>query len=308
MQFIQRSTILFFSVLAGSLSLIATPASSAPTCTTYRQDIRAASRASDPNKAVRLFRKAEQNRACTGLALKKLGRRVAHVFYFKAYADGVTSEKQTHLLNEGLRYGRPWRLLAAAADMAKERKDYGRATSLYAEALDDINDELLHPAPKAPPQKIIAQIHKKAETTRLLAPQYVAHKNRSGESGGLSLGKFRGFEPKATAVPINFEYDAIKFAPNGFRAVRDMLDYLKQQGSPNITLIGHTDERGAKGYNLNLSARRADAVKDWLMNGGYEGRISTKGLGESKSFISDDPGSYTQAERWQLDRRVELVR
>ena len=293
-------------MLAGVFFLKVLPASSAPVCKTVQQNIRTASQATDPNKAAQLYQKAEQDRACTGLGLKRLGRRVAHVFYYKAYVDGVTSDEQVRLLNKGLQYGRPWRLLAALADIAKARKDYGRAASLYAEALDDIRDVKLNP--KAPAPQIIAKIHKKAEAMRMLAPLYVAHKDRSGVPGGLSLNRFRGFEPKATAVPVNFEYDAAKFTSNGFKAVRDMLDYLKQQGSPNITLIGHTDERGADSYNIKLSANRADAVKVWLMKGGYKGRINTKGLGENKSFISDDPGSYTQAERWQLDRRVELVR
>ena len=30
--------------------------------------------------------------------------------------------------------------------------------------------------------------------------------------------------------------------------------------------------------------------------------------GESERFPVDDPAAYTQAQRWQMDRRVELVR
>ena len=49
-------------------------------------------------------------------------------------------------------------------------------------------------------------------------------------------------------------------------------------------------------------------AKDFLAAKGYRGGIRTIGKGKSEPFQPDDPTGYTQQERWQLDRRVELER
>ena len=38
------------------------------------------------------------------------------------------------------------------------------------------------------------------------------------------------------------------------------------------------------------------------------GKIQVVAKGESERFPVDDPGAYTRAQRWQMDRRVELIR
>jgi outer membrane protein OmpA-like peptidoglycan-associated protein len=66
---------------------------------------------------------------------------------------------------------------------------------------------------------------------------------------------------------------------------------------------GFTDSTGSKDYNLELSRRRAESVKDHLVSLGVNGdRISTKGYGERYPVASNDnPGGR------QLNRRVEVT-
>ncbi len=69
-----------------------------------------------------------------------------------------------------------------------------------------------------------------------------------------------------------------------------------------ITIIGHTDNVGTSEYNADLSARRAQAVVDWLIGAGLpEGVATAEGRGETEP-IADNATDEGRA----LNRRVEL--
>ena len=282
------------------------PAAAAIGCPDVQGGIAAASTQADPDLARELYSAAEASGTCSGEALLMMGRNVAYAHYHAAYREGVSDNDRETLLKSALDYGRPWQVLAAAADAHREGRRYAQATALYQEALDDIRDEHLNPI--APPVAVIASIHKKAEETRLLAPHYVSRVDRSGRPGGLSNIRIRGFSVTRTAVPVHFEFDSTAFTPEGREAVKDLLGYLAVAGDPDIELVGHTDERGSDSYNQLLSVRRAEAVRSFMLAAGYGGQVTVSGRGESEPFEADDPDAYSQEERWKLDRRVELRR
>ena len=67
---------------------------------------------------------------------------------------------------------------------------------------------------------------------------------------------------------------------------------------------GHTDATGRTGHNLELSRRRAAAVKHYLVGKGIDtSRLETVGFGESRPIASNE----TALGQGQ-NRRVELVR
>ena len=67
----------------------------------------------------------------------------------------------------------------------------------------------------------------------------------------------------------------------------------------NIRLIGHTDPRGAAGYNDKLGLERAERVKRYLVGQGIDGkRIETSSHGEDQS--SEEPNL------WPRDRHVQV--
>jgi len=85
------------------------------------------------------------------------------------------------------------------------------------------------------------------------------------------------------------------------------LDELAQQLTQNkalrLSIAGHTDNIGSREYNKRLSQRRADAVKQYLVEQGVsEGRITTSALGQQEPVATNQ----TDAGR-QLNRRVKLV-
>lgn len=74
---------------------------------------------------------------------------------------------------------------------------------------------------------------------------------------------------------------------------------------PELTLIrieGHTDSRGDAAYNKDLSQRRADAVRAYLMDRGVEGeRLKAVGFGEERPLRDEET-----PEAWEINRRVDF--
>lgn len=77
---------------------------------------------------------------------------------------------------------------------------------------------------------------------------------------------------------------------------------LLQTNDRRVRLEGHTDERGAREYNMALGERRANAVRDYMtVNGIASYRIETVSYGE------EQPVAYGSGEaNWSQNRRVEL--
>jgi OmpA-OmpF porin, OOP family len=278
----------------------------ADACSRAFEEVKAAKATLDAERAAQSFNRLEDTDPCAGPDMARLGRAVAVLYFQRAYRSTADPAQQRRLVRRGLEYGRPWQLAAWAGDLAMQSKVYKDAAEYYQAALDDIRDAKRNPTP--PDETIIASIHKKAQEASLMSPEYVKRTDRSGEPTGLACPTFRGYEPRRTAVPVQFEYDSVQFTEKGRKALKDMRIYLRRQGDPDIRLIGHTDPRGPEPYNQILSERRANALKAALERRGYQGRIRTSGRGESERFVPDDPGRYTEDERYKLDRRVELER
>ena len=78
---------------------------------------------------------------------------------------------------------------------------------------------------------------------------------------------------------------------------------LNKYPNTNIEIQGHTDSRGTDEYNMALSLRRANAVRDYLASQGIAAtRMTTRGFGESApAYSNDTPEGMAQ------NRRVEFL-
>lgn len=101
---------------------------------------------------------------------------------------------------------------------------------------------------------------------------------------------------------LTFDTNSSKVKP-GFQPEMNRIANVLYQYPQTVVLIeGHTDSRGSEEYNLDLSQRRADAVKNLLaQNGLSTNRIETRAYGESLPVATNE----TESGR-QLNRRVEI--
>jgi OOP family OmpA-OmpF porin len=117
-------------------------------------------------------------------------------------------------------------------------------------------------------------------------------------------------EPVAPAEPrilmtltgVNFKFDSSAIEPESERILDRAVTELNNAGSVDVVIVGHTDSTGTDAYNMALSHRRANAVKDYLVRHGISSsRLSTEGRGESQPVASN----ATREGRYQ-NRRIEF--
>ena len=279
-------------------------------CRGVAEELQSALAARDLDAARRLYGRAWEEAACGDTFRARAGRAVS-VLHARVAQDrmeaGASLASQQEVLERGLDYGRTWPVLALLGDAAHDVRDYGRASTLYQEALTAIDDTAM--TPKPPPRSEIERIFHRAGLSRMLASDYLpSPRTRSGAAGGLAAAAIRGFAVERVPVPITFYTGSAEFTGTGRRAAADMADYLLAQKPARITIAGHTDPRGSEGYNLDLSRQRAEAVARFLREQGFLGRVEVVAKGENERFPAADLNAYTREQRWQLDRRVELIR
>ena len=102
---------------------------------------------------------------------------------------------------------------------------------------------------------------------------------------------------------VYFDYDQSEIKSSARILLEKHATYLSGNPNTSVRLEGHADERGSREYNLALGERRAEAVKNQLINlGVFENQLTTLSYGE------EQPVALEHSERaWRLNRRVEIV-
>ena len=101
---------------------------------------------------------------------------------------------------------------------------------------------------------------------------------------------------------IRFDFDKAEIKPQYRDILNRIAGILMTLKQYSIYVYGYTDDVGTKEYNLKLSARRAQAVRDSLVKAGIKsGVVTTKGFGKS------DPRAKGETpEARSANRRVEI--
>jgi outer membrane protein OmpA-like peptidoglycan-associated protein len=157
--------------------------------------------------------------------------------------------------------------------------------------------------------------------------------SRSGEWGYVQVSVVGGTLPAATSVvapasppsapvastPLAADLDAngksvledvffatasAELAGEDFASLRALADYLSANPDATVVLVGHTDAVGGLDGNMDLSARRAAAVRRYLTDrlSADAARIDARGIG----YLAPRTTNITDAGR-TLNRRVEVV-
>ncbi|HEY1151342.1 MAG TPA: OmpA family protein [Pseudoduganella sp.] len=102
---------------------------------------------------------------------------------------------------------------------------------------------------------------------------------------------------------VLFNTDQAVLTAQGMQTAQRLAEVLRNNPDRSVLVEGFTDSTGTAAHNLELSQRRAEAVRSALMQMGVErSRIDTRGYGEAYPVASNN----TAADR-QLNRRVEIV-
>lgn len=112
---------------------------------------------------------------------------------------------------------------------------------------------------------------------------------------------------KVEAVTIDnillFDFDSAALKEGSADVLNS--SYAKFKGNDavkSVVVTGHTDSQGSEAYNMGLSERRANAVRDYLISQGADAsKLQARGAGESQPAFTND----TKAGR-AMNRRVEF--
>lgn len=103
---------------------------------------------------------------------------------------------------------------------------------------------------------------------------------------------------------VYFEFDKHKLDSDARGLLSANARVMKDNEDVMILVEGHCDERGSEEYNLALGEKRANSVKDYLVDLGVsDTRIQTLSYGEERPAMTGSSESS-----WSLNRRAAFVR
>jgi len=107
---------------------------------------------------------------------------------------------------------------------------------------------------------------------------------------------------------VRFEFDSARLTGSARDTLQDVVETLKAHPDIYVRLGGHTDSIGPAEYNMNLSVRRAESVKDFLIEHGIDPkRLTTRGYGETQPVAPNTkPDGSDNPEGRAKNRRVEI--
>jgi outer membrane protein OmpA-like peptidoglycan-associated protein len=212
-------------------------------------------------------------------------------------------------LEAALKYGNPWNAwdihvkignLRRKLPDANGKLDHAKISLAYDRAVVAIDKA---PASQRPALAEIGRLSRLAYQFEALSATPVTRE------GPFTRDVLRQINVGFVPAPLQFEYDKAELTEAGKVQAQNLLKQLRARDMPQLHLVGHTDPVGSDSYNDDLSIRRAIAVKDFLVAGGYPAsRITTAGRGKRDVALLkiEDRAAFTEEQIHQMLRRVEL--
>jgi peptidoglycan-associated lipoprotein len=101
---------------------------------------------------------------------------------------------------------------------------------------------------------------------------------------------------------VHFDYDRYNIRPDAEQRLMEKVAVLRANPNVRVRIEGHADERGSDEYNLALGLRRANAVRDFLVNYGIDAsRFETVSFGEERPLVR-----ASNEDAWAMNRRAEF--
>jgi outer membrane protein OmpA-like peptidoglycan-associated protein len=187
---------------------------------------------------------------------------------------------------------------AANAQTAAQQRDLAK----QAQSDSEVQAQLARQQAAAEQQKA-AQATQQAEEYRQAREAELAQLQQAlgqiAETRRTAMGLIMTLDSKS----IRFDFDSANIKPEYREILNRIAGVLMTIKGFTIAVYGYTDDIGTQTYNLQLSRRRAEAVRDFLVQTGISPTImSAKGFGKSDPRI---PGNSEQARA--ANRRVEIA-
>jgi outer membrane protein OmpA-like peptidoglycan-associated protein len=197
------------------------------------------------------------------------------------------------------------------AQIAEARANASRSTETQQDTINDMHSATSSQLGRANKQ-LETQGQEMKNQEEKLATERAAREaaEKRAAQAAADLAKFASVKQEARGMVITLS-GGVLFAsaksdllPDAQVKLNSVAEALTQQ-DPDSKLVveGHTDSQGGASYNQDLSQRRAQSVRDYLVSRGIaEDRITSQGFGSSRS-IADNKSAEGRAN----NRRVEIV-
>ncbi|ELR72845.1 hypothetical protein C900_00806 [Fulvivirga imtechensis AK7] len=108
---------------------------------------------------------------------------------------------------------------------------------------------------------------------------------------------------------IYFDFNRAEVKPEAHQDLNLLESYLRRHPTTHIEIAGHTDSKGDAQHNHDLSQRRAEAIRQHLINKGINAkRLVAVGYGEDRPIApNENPDGSDNPEGRRLNRRTEVV-
>jgi OOP family OmpA-OmpF porin len=105
---------------------------------------------------------------------------------------------------------------------------------------------------------------------------------------------------------VQFDFDKAIVKPAYSDDIKKVADVMQKYPNLNILIEGHTCNVGGKEYNLNLSGRRAEAVKDYLVKQFKIApeRVASKGFGFAQP-VADNKTKEGRAKNRRIEAAID---
>jgi outer membrane protein OmpA-like peptidoglycan-associated protein len=195
---------------------------------------------------------------------------------------------------------------ATAAIMIEKRKE-ANAKDEYQETQGDIIADKDKDLGKT--RTALADSERTGEQTEKELSEEKAARAAADQRAADALAKLAAVkdDSRGTVITLSgsvlFASNRATLLPAARTRLEQVADVLLEDGERHIIVQGHTDSQGSDAHNIDLSQRRADAVRDSLVQRGYRSElIESRGMGEGEPVAEN-----ATADGRANNRRVEII-
>lgn len=151
--------------------------------------------------------------------------------------------------------------------------------------------------------------YRESGTHKICQYKVLFDKNHNAQSFFWFPNGCNGYSTFNLSGDFLFDFDKDTLSEKGKKIIDKVSYQLKSNGAKDIKIAGYTDRLGTDSYNLELSQRRANSVKNRLVKDGVAAQITAIGYGKNPQIKScnDVPQGKALKDCLHPNRRVEII-